>query len=176
MLHHTIKVGSTVLMLVLVILILITSNALMETSMATRRFEENGVSTSQNSCRVQTRLLNGRAAPRKTASIEARFDYGDILEATGEWSKDYKWVEVAGGETGTVWVSIRFISERKHFMAVNQDYKEVKVRKWPVSGKVVKKLKRGQKVEIEQVVLGWGKTTYGWVDLYFLEEVQHGSA
>ena len=64
---------------------------------------------------VQTKLLNGRAAPRKKATVEARFDYGDKLELTGEWSDDHTWVEVIGGETGTVWVSIRYISERKHF-------------------------------------------------------------
>lgn len=120
--------------------------------------------------KVQTRLLNGRSAPRKTASIEARFDYGDELISTGEWSNDHKWVEVYGGETGTVWVSIRYISEKNHFTAKNRDYKEVKVRKWPENGKVVRYLKKGQTVEIEQVILGWGKTKYGWVDLYYLEE------
>lgn len=121
---------------------------------------------------VQTKLLNGRAAPRKKATVEARFDYGDKLELTGEWSADHKWVEAVGGETGTVWVSIRYISERKHFTAKNVDYKEVKVRDWPINGKVHYKIKKGQTVEIEQVVLGWGKTRYGWVDLYYLEEVQ----
>lgn len=131
---------------------------------------ESGTISSQAS--VRTKLLNGRAAPRKKATVEARFDYGDKLELTGEWSNDHKWVEVIGGETGTVWVSIRYISERKHFTAKNVDYKEVKVRDWPVNGKVHHKIKKGQTVEIEQVVLGWGKTKYGWVDLYYLEEVQ----
>ena len=121
---------------------------------------------------MQAKLLNGRAAPRKIASIEARFDYGDIITLTGEWSDDHKWVEAIGGETGTVWVSIRYISERKHFTAQNLYYKEVKVRDWPVKGKVHHIIKKGQTVEIEQVILGWGKTKWGWVDLYYLEEVQ----
>ena len=119
---------------------------------------------------VQTRLLNGRSAPRKKATVEARFDIGDTLLATGEWSKDHQWIEVAGGETGTVWVYISYISERKHYYAKNVDYRKVKVRKWPVVGKVTGYICRGQVVDITQTVLGWGKTDKGWVDLFYLEE------
>ena len=120
---------------------------------------------------VQTRLLNGRSAPRKTASIEARFDYGDTLIETGEWSENHEWVEVEGGETGTVWVHINYVSERTHYTVTNEKHKTVKVRKWPVTGKVTHYIKKGQKIDIEQVVLGWGKTKWGWVDLdYFVEE------
>ena len=121
---------------------------------------------------VQTRLLNGRSAPRKTASIEARFDYGDTLTETGEWSENYQWVEVEGGETGTVWVHINYVSERRHYFVTNEKHKTVKVRKWPVVGKITHYIKKGQVVDIEQCVLGWGKTKWGWVDLdYFVEEV-----
>lgn len=119
---------------------------------------------------VQTKLLNGRATPRKRATIEARFDLGDTLLATGEWSKDHQWVEVAGGETGTVWVYISYVSERKHYYVKNVDYRKVKVRKWPVVGKVTGYIYRGQTVDITQTVLGWGKTDKGWVDLFYLEE------
>ena len=119
---------------------------------------------------VQTKLLNGRAAPRKKSTIEARFDRGDILEATGEWSKDHKWIEVTGGETGTVWVYISYISERRHYYAKNVNYRKVKIRKWPVVGKVTGYIRRGQVVDITQTVLGWGKTDKGWVDLFYLEE------
>ena len=120
---------------------------------------------------VQTRLLNGRSAPRKTASIEARFDYGDSLIETGEWSKNHEWVEVEGGETGTVWVHINYVSERTHYTVTNEKHKTVKVRKWPISGKVTHYVKKGQTIDIEQVILGWGKTKWGWVDLdYFVEE------
>ena len=97
-------------------------------------------------------------------------DHGDILEATGEWSKDHKWIEVVGGETGTVWVYISYISERRHYYAKNVDYRKVKVRKWPVVGKVTGYIHRGQVVDITQTVLGWGKTNKGWVDLFYLEE------
>lgn len=119
-----------------------------------------------------TRLLNGRAAPRKKASIEAFFDFGDILVPTGYWSKDHKWVEVAGGETGTVWVYIQYVSERSHYKVTNENNGTIKIRKWPVVGKVTGYVKHGQTIDIEQKVLNWGKTKHGWVDLdYFVEEV-----
>lgn len=120
---------------------------------------------------VQVRLLNGRSAPRKTASVEARFDYGDILEPTGEWSGDYKWIEVNGGETGTVWVYISYISERTHYTVTNEKHRKVKIRRSPVNGKIVGYVKKGQSIDIEQKIGNWGKTKKGWVDLdYFFEE------
>lgn len=119
---------------------------------------------------VRAKLLNGRSAPRKTASKEAFFDFGDTLYATGAWSDDHKWVEVEGGETGTVWVSIRYVTERiGSFKAKNANYDKVKVRKWPEIGKVGHYIHRGETVTVTQVVLGWGKTRWGWVDLYYLE-------
>lgn len=120
---------------------------------------------------VQTKLLNGRSAPRKTASIESRFDYGDTLEETGRWSKDHQWVEVVGGETGAVWVHISYVSERSHFKMTNEKHKLVKIRKWPVTGRVIGYVRKGQTVEIEQCILGWGRTKKGWIDLgYLIEE------
>ena len=120
--------------------------------------------------KVKAKLLNGRSAPRKNASKEAFFDFGDILDATGEWSKDHKWVEVYGGESGTVWVSIRYVTERTdRFKVKNVNYNKVKVRKWPENGKVMHYIYKGQSVYVNQVVLGWGKTKYGWVDLSYME-------
>ena len=122
---------------------------------------------------VTTKLLNGRSAPRKTASIEARFDYGDTLIQTGEWSKNHEWVEVYGGETGVVWVHINYVSERAHYFVTNEKHNRLKVRKWPVVGRVVGYIRKDQQVQIEQTVLGWGRTKKGWVDLsYLVEEVE----
>ena len=120
--------------------------------------------------KVTAKLLNGRSEPRKTASQEAFFDHGDILYATGAWSNDHKWVEVEGGETGTVWVSIRYVTERANaFKAKNANYDKIKVRKWPETGKVTKYIYRGQTVTIKKVILGYGLTRWGWVDLYYFE-------
>lgn len=115
--------------------------------------------------------LNGRANPKKTSKIEARFDKNDILTPTGEWSEDYKWAEVAGGETGTVWVYVDYITERKPFEALNKDYNRIKIRSKPVDGRVKGYLKKGDEVLIEQVILGWGRCKKGWIDLYYLEEL-----
>lgn len=121
---------------------------------------------------VTANRLNGRATPRKKGRIEALFDQGDDLLATGEWSEDHNWIEVVGGETGCVWVSINYVTERKYsFEAKNLEHKTVKIRSRPFDGRVTGYIRKGRKVEITQVVLGWGKTKKGWVDLFYLEEV-----
>lgn len=112
------------------------------------------------------KLLNGRANPRKKAKIEAIFDEGDELTATGNWSDDHHWIEVIGGETGTVWVYADYVSEyRSYFYIVNQDYKKVKIRSRPFDGKITGYLKKGKMIEVSRVVLGWGKTPKGWIDM-----------
>jgi SH3-like domain-containing protein len=122
---------------------------------------------------VKTKLLNGRATPSKKASIEAFFDEGDPLKATGNWSPDYQWIEVGGGETGTVWVHIKYVSERKgYFQAKNEIFKQVKIRSHPVNGKLKGYIKKNETVEITHVVLGWGRCSKGWVDMNYLEEIQ----
>lgn len=121
---------------------------------------------------VMATQLNGRANPRKTAFVEARFDQGDTIKATGEWSKDHHWIEVEGGETGTVWVYADYVSERKRiFTMKNVNYKTVRIRSRPIDGRVNGYVRKGKCVEITRVVLGWGKCKNGWVDLSLLEEV-----
>lgn len=117
--------------------------------------------------------LNGRAWPTTKSRQEAFFDYGDMVEATGKWSEDKKWVEIKGGEGGTVWCMAKYLTERTDsFVASNEGRKAVKIRKSPVDGKVVGYLKGGKTVKISQVILGWGKCKTGWIDLsYLCEEV-----
>lgn len=123
---------------------------------------------------VMVELLNGRARPSKKSFQEAMFDYGDPLKETGEWSADHKWIEVYGGETGTVWVSIKYVSERKDVFTVrNEAYKRIKIRKTPVSGKITGYLKKGKELEIDSVVLGWGHCSKGWIDLSLVAEVDN---
>ena len=119
---------------------------------------------------VMVNLLNGRASPSKKAKIEARFDQGDDILATGEWSEDHHWIEVVGGETGTVWVYADYVSENKgHFYVINENYKQVKIRARPIDGKITGYLKRGKIIDVTSVVLGWGKTDKGWIDLMKVE-------
>lgn len=124
-----------------------------------------------NDLYVTATKLNGRYKPSKRTAIEACFDYGDALKPTGNWSKDYKWVEVYGGESGSVWCSIQYVTEiTEPKTYINPDRTKIKIRKSPVKGTVVAYLKYNRKVEITQVVQGWGKCNKGWIDLSYLEE------
>ena len=51
--------------------------------------------------------LNGRASPSINARVEAHFEYGDELEVIGY---NDNWIEVEGGETGTVFVSANYVA------------------------------------------------------------------
>lgn len=120
---------------------------------------------------VTANLLNGRATPSKKAKIEARFDKYDCVEATGEWSKNHEWVEVYGGETETVWVSIKYVTEiTDPVVFENRGKEKVKIRKKPFDGKVIAYLKGGKTIEISQIVNGWGKCRSGWIDMSYLVE------
>ena len=120
---------------------------------------------------VTATLLNGRATPSKRGSIEARFDKYDSVVPTGEWSTNYEWVEVYGGETGVVWCSIKYLTEIfEPVRYFNRSKGKVKIRKKPFIGKVISYLKPGKTVEITQIVNGWGKCKRGWIDMSYLEE------
>jgi len=116
--------------------------------------------------------LNGRTFPSKKSNVECRFDYGEIVTSTGNWSDDMKWVEVKGGENGTCWCSSNYLTERlREFTVENEHKTKIKIRSTP-GGKVRSYLKPGGKLKITQVVLGWGKSSRGWVDLEYLIEIE----
>lgn len=118
-------------------------------------------------------LLNGRAWPTTKSRQEAFFEYGDQVTATGKWSEDKQWIEIKGGEGGTVWCKAQYLTERMNsFTASNEGRKSVRIRKSPVNGKVVGYLKGGRTLEITQVILGWGKCGKGWIDMEYLCEVE----
>lgn len=120
---------------------------------------------------VTADVLNGRAHPTRKAPVEAVFDYGDQLTPTGRISRDCEWVEVEGGEAGTVWVHVNYISERfVEFTATNENNGKIKIRSKIGGGKVRGYVKRGKSVEIDRVVLGWGHCKKGWIDLEYLIE------
>ena len=116
--------------------------------------------------------LNGRARPSKKSMVEVVFDHDEKLSPTGKWSADHKWVEVFGGEGGTVWCSVNYLNERKDvFTVYSLNPGKIRIRKYPGAGKVTGSVRKGQKLEITQVVMGYGKCKRGWVDLsYFIEE------
>lgn len=99
------------------------------------------------------------------------WEKNDDLQPTGEWSKTYKWIEVYGGECEKAWVDIRYVSERtEEFVVINLWHNKVKIRKDPVNGKVVGYLRKNKELWIDQVVLGWGHCSKGWIDLSLVYE------
>ena len=118
---------------------------------------------------VTANRLNGRARPSKQSSVEARFEKGDPLKAYG-WDESHNWIEVIGGETATVWIWWEYVTERTDSFDVWNGYGEkVKLRKKPF-GKVTGYLKNDGELLIDQVVLGWGHSSRGWIDLSYLTE------
>ena len=123
---------------------------------------------------VIAETLNGRYRPNKKSAILAGYFFGDHLVPTGKWSKDHMWVEVYHPEEKTVWVNINYISERMDIFEVfTLSDSPIRARSKPEVGKTTKYLKKDQHVEVDQVVMGYGHTEYGWIDLsYFIEEEQ----
>lgn len=118
---------------------------------------------------VTASLLNGRATPSKKASVEARFDKGDEVTAFW-WSENHRWIEVLGGETGTVWVWWEYLTQRTdEFPVWNNWGTKIKIRSEPF-GRVIGYLKQDGELLIDKVVLGWGHSPRGWVELKYLTE------
>lgn len=118
--------------------------------------------------------LNGRAAPNKKAKVEAYFEYGDELEVVGYSGN---WVEVIGGETGTVYVSAQYVAESME----KERYRNVSggrviIRKEPsVDAKSCNDFVKAKKtVTISAVVDNWGYIKdRGWVCLDYFELVDN---
>ena len=118
---------------------------------------------------VTASLLNGRAKPNKNSSVEAKFDHGDEVTAF-DWSPDHHWIEIKGGETGTVWVWWEYLTERTdEFLVWNNWGTKIKIRSAPY-GRVIGYLKRDGELWIDKVVLGWGHSNRGWIELKYLTE------
>lgn len=122
--------------------------------------------------------LNARYRPSKKSAALAEYVFGDHLVPTGKWSKDHQWIQIFHPEQNYLWVNINYISERLDIFEVfTLCDSPVRVRKSPGSGKTTKYLKKEQHVEVDQVVMGFGHTDYGWIDLsYFIEEASDDKA
>lgn len=118
---------------------------------------------------VTASMLNGRSDPRKSAYVAAKFDRGDKLDALN-WSRNHNWVEVKGGETGTVWVWWEYVTERTDEYPVYNDYgSRIKIRNKP-HGRVVGYLKKNEELFIDKVLFGWGHSDKGWIELKYVTE------
>lgn len=117
--------------------------------------------------------LNGRASPNKNARVECYFSRGEEVKTTGAISNDGKWVEIIGGETGTVWCSIDYLSETNgSHKYMNTSGGRVRIRKTP-GGKSIAWVKTLDTVTISRIVNGWGYiNNKGWVDLSYFNQIE----
>jgi hypothetical protein len=120
-------------------------------------------------CVSEDSYLNGRARPSTKAEITMRLYNGDELEAVS-FSND--WVEVIGGESGTSWCKAIYLSEIKEpLWFVNTSGGRVRARKTPVDGKGTGWVSSRDTIKVTKIVMGWGYTSIGWVDLsYFTQK------
>lgn len=116
--------------------------------------------------------LNCRYAPKKKSVIATSLANGQTITGTGKWSKDHKWVEIDHFEYGKLWCSYQYLTERTEPFYIETLWDSIKIRKTPVNGTVVAYLRKGKEIEVTQVVLGWGKTKSGWIDLEYCIEIE----
>lgn len=115
--------------------------------------------------------LNGRAEPSKKARVEAQFSYGDEMEVVGYTDN---WIEVVGGETGTVFVSAKYCaSSLEKVKYQNTSGGRVIIRESPEGKKKNDWIKVNKKVTVSAEVDGWGYIAdRGWIDLSYFNEVE----
>lgn len=121
---------------------------------------------------VTAKELNGRFGAGKNFPVETLFVKDDALTAVS-----YKdgWVEVVGGEPGTVWCKAEYLSETTNGLRYkNTSGGRVRVcSELGIKNKTnVKWIKANKIINVSSVLFGWGYVGYGWVDLsYFSEEI-----
>lgn len=115
--------------------------------------------------------LNGREKPSKNSNIEAHFEYGEELEVVGY---DGDWVEVIGGETGTVFVNAQYVaSSLETTKYKNISSGRVIVRDAPNGNKKKDYVKAKKTVTISAVIDNWGYIkNRGWINLDYFERVE----
>lgn len=112
--------------------------------------------------------LNGRAEPSKNARVEARFDDGETVEALGYHNG---WVQVIGGESGTVWCSLEYLSATLETARYrNTSGGRVFIRDDIEGRKTGLTVDANKVVTVRRQLNGWGYIGTGWVNLHFFEE------
>lgn len=115
-------------------------------------------------------LLNGRAEPSKNAHVEAQFERGTELTVVGYSGE---WVEVIGGETGTVFVCARYVAASLEDVKYqNASGGRVFIREAPGGKKTNQCVKANKIITVCASSNGWGYIDgCGWVDLSYFNEV-----
>ena len=112
--------------------------------------------------------LNGRAEPTTKSNIEMRLYKDDEVTFV---SYDDGWVEIIGGETGTVFCKAEYLSEKDANLGTykNTSGGRVHVRD-SIEGKRISSIAANKNVEVSSIILNWGYIGNGWVDLEYFEQ------
>lgn len=120
-------------------------------------------------CVSDDSYLNGRAKPSTRSEVTMRLYNGDAVEAVAIHGE---WVEVVGGESGTSFCKAAYLNSMKNpTFYTNTSGGRVRVRKSPGDGQGVGWISAGDMIKVTKVIMGWGCTNAGWVDLcYFTQQ------
>lgn len=112
--------------------------------------------------------LNGRAEPTTKSSVEMRLYKDDEVTFV---SYTDGWVEIIGGETGTVFCKAEYLSEKNANLGTykNTSGGRVHVRD-SIEGKRIDSIAVNKNVEVSSIILNWGYIGNGWVDLEYFEQ------
>ena len=112
--------------------------------------------------------LNGRAEPTTKSSVEMRLYKDDEVTFV---SYNDGWVEIIGGETGTVFCKAEYLSEKDANLGTykNTSGGRVHVRE-NIEGKRIDSIAANKNVEVSSIILNWGYIGNGWVDLQYFEQ------
>ena len=112
--------------------------------------------------------LNGRAEPTTKSSVEMRLYENDEVTFV---SYNDGWVEIIGGETGTVFCKAEYLSEKDADLGTykNTSGGRVHVRD-SIEGKRIGSIAVNKNVEVSSIILNWGYIGNGWVDLQYFEQ------
>lgn len=121
---------------------------------------------------VKADMLTGRYRPDIHSNKEAYFSNGELVEAI-DVSKN-GWVEVYGGESGTVWCKAEYLSsvlektEWKNYTSGSVYYRAAP----HPEAKRLGKIRSGKEIVVSSQVFGWGYIeNKGWVNLEYFEQI-----
>lgn len=112
--------------------------------------------------------LNGRAKPSIKSSVEMKIPDGEAVEAV---SYDGGWVEIVGGETGTVWCKAEYLSSTQEATKYrNTSGGRVFVRDGIEGAKTGLVVRANGIVAVTRQINGWGYIGEGWVNLKYFDQ------
>lgn len=112
--------------------------------------------------------LNGRAEPTTKSSVEMRLYKDDEVTFV---SYTDGWVEIIGGETGTVFCKAEYLSEKNANLGTYKNISGGRVHvRDSIEGKRINSIAANKNIEVSSIILNWGYIGNGWVDLQYFEQ------